>query len=81
MHVTIAISSRLHLFAWLLPPLPYHLGMHRVIAVGIESEAMPEARLSRLPEGVPSLTLERKTGLGGDEITDAWPFPPSEAFL
>jgi hypothetical protein len=39
--------------------------MHRVIAVGIESEAMPEARLSSLPEGVPSLTLERKTGLGG----------------
>lgn len=64
MNVTVANSSRLPLFDWPLPPLPYHLGVHRVIAVGIESEAMPEARLSSLPEGVPSLTLERKTGLG-----------------
>ena len=41
------MQTGLPLFDWPLPPLPYRLGVLRVMAVGIEPEAMPEARLPR----------------------------------
>src|SRR5258708_39314122 len=41
------IISGSPLFHWPLPPLSYRFGVLRVMAVGIEPEAMPEARLPR----------------------------------
>ena len=41
------IGSGLPLVDWPLPPLPYRPGVLQIMAVGIEPEAMPEARLPR----------------------------------